>query len=402
MKYHKENLHCVYVFKEAQKCYAKLMNSYDKIENWLMTSGLFVSDTDDKNCGGVYSFYDEKSDEFSFLYPEITGYFISTMKFLNSYHDDKKYSQYAKLSSDWLIEIFEKYGSIVQGIKFDKPISNLSYSFDLSICAKGLLDYYEISNNKYYLDYARKILKSLSDEFLESDGSLMPYKDVKTDLVNQSNEMWYKQKGCLHIKVAIPFFQISQYSHEDEFLQTGTTICNKIYDFQNLDGSIRLHEKSNIINLHTMCYALEGLVYAYYVTKNENYLKNIQKAIDWCINQISDDGSINLWHNSKYNSKSAYPIAQLIRILILVDKIQSNMKFKSHTTRLYNFLISLQGTSNSQKINGGFYEEFYKSIFGWKKRLRINSWTSMFALQAIYWNQNYDKISFEEQIKFLY
>ena len=105
------------------------MNSYDKIENWLMTSGLFVSDTDDKNCGGVYSFYDEKSDEFSFLYPEITGYFISTMKFLNSYHDDKKYSQYAKLSSDWLIEIFEKYGSIVQGIKFDKPISNLSYSF---------------------------------------------------------------------------------------------------------------------------------------------------------------------------------------------------------------------------------------------------------------------------------
>ena len=120
------------------------------------------------------------------------------------------------------------------------------------------------------------------------------------------------------------------------------------------------------------------------------------------MNQILEDGSINLWHNSKYNSKSAYPIAQLIRILILVDKIQSNMKFKSHTTRLYNFLISLQGTSNSQKINGGFYEEFYKSIFGWKKRLRINSWTSMFSLQAIYWYHEYDKIKFEDQIKFLY
>jgi len=72
-----------------------------------MTSGLFVSDINDKHRGGVYSFYDEKSNEFSFLYPEITGYFISTMKFLNSIHDNKKYSDYAKISSDWLIQIFK-------------------------------------------------------------------------------------------------------------------------------------------------------------------------------------------------------------------------------------------------------------------------------------------------------
>ena len=234
------------------------MNSYDKIENWLMTSGLFVSDIDDKNCGGVYSFYDEKSDEFSFLYPEITGYFISTMKFLNSYHDDKKYSQYAKLSSDWLIEIFEKYGSIVQGIKFDKPISNLSYSFDLSICAKGLLDYYEISNNRYYLDYARKILKSLSDEFLESDGSLMPYKDVKTDLVNQSNEMWYKQKGCLHIKTSMPFFHMYHITKEPVFLEKAELICNTFTKFQTKDMGLSLHLNDNLSHLHSICYALEG------------------------------------------------------------------------------------------------------------------------------------------------
>ena len=395
-------MHCVYLFKEAQKCYAKLINSYEKTEKWLMTSGLFVSDINDKHRGGVYSFYDEKSNEFSFLYPEITGYFISTMKFLNSIHDNKKYSDYAKISSDWLIKIFKKYGSIVQGIKFDKPVSNLSYSFDLSICAKGLLDYYEISNDEYYLNYAKEFLKILSTEFLESDGSLMPYKDVNTNLVNQSNDMWYKQKGCLHIKSAIPFFQISQYSEEEEFLKTAINICNKISDFQNLDGSIRLHQRSNVINLHTMCYTLEGLVYGYYVTKNENYLESIEKAIDWSIDQILEDGSINLWHNSKYTSKSAYPIAQIIRILILVDKIYSNMKFKSYVTRLYNFLITLQSSTDSSKINGGFYEEFYKSIFGWKKRLRINSWTSMFALQAMNWYHEYDKIKFEEQIKFLY
>jgi hypothetical protein len=230
----------------------------------------------------------------------------------------------------------------------------------------------------------------------------MPYKDVKTNLLNESNEVWYKQKGCLHIKVAIPFFQIYKYLNDDTFLQIGNRICNKISDFQNSDGSIRLHETSNIVNLHTMCYALEGLVYGYHITKNETYLKNILKALDWCMNQILEDGSINLWHNSKYNSKSAYPIAQLIRILILIDKLELEIQFKSKINNLYNFLITLQASHSSQKINGGFYEEFYKSLFGWKKRLRINSWTSMFALQSIYWYQNYDDITFDEQINFLY
>lgn len=379
-----------------------MTNSFQDLKNWLLSSGIFISQTDKKNFGGVHSYFDEKSDEFSFLYPEITGYFISTMKFLNSLENDTKYSQYAKYSSDWLIGIYEKHGSIIQGIKSEKPISNLSYSFDLAICAKGLLDYYEMSKNSYYLNFAKKILDNLSDQYLQSDGSLMPYKDVKTNLLNESNEVWYKQKGCLHIKVAIPFFQIYKYLNDDTFLQIGNRICNKISDFQNSDGSIRLHETSNIVNLHTMCYALEGLVYGYHITKNEIYLKNILKALDWCMNQILEDGSINLWHNSKYNSKSAYPIAQLIRILILIDKLELEIQFKSKINNLYNFLITLQASHSSQKINGGFYEEFYKSLFGWKKRLRINSWTSMFALQSIYWYENYDEITFEEQINFLY
>ena len=60
--------------------------------------GLFISQIQMKKIlVGFIHIYDEKSDEFSFLYPEITGYFISTMKFLNSYENDTKYSQYAKL-----------------------------------------------------------------------------------------------------------------------------------------------------------------------------------------------------------------------------------------------------------------------------------------------------------------
>ena len=378
-----------------------LNDAFQQVKSWLMSSGLFISEKNDKNCGGVFSFFDEQNKEFSFLYPEITGYFISALKFLNYVENDEKYLQYAKYSCDWLIQIYEKYGSIIQGIKLNTPTSNFSYSFDSAICAKGLLDYYEISKNPYYLDYAKKILSDLRDKSIQPDGSLMPFKDFTTNQLQESDEVWYKQKACMHIKTAMPFFQINQYV-DDDFLKTGNTICNTLSNFQNSDGSIRLHSNSKIINFHTLCYALEGLVYGYSVTKNEQYLINSEKAVDWCIKQISDDGSIALWFNSEFKSKAAYPIAQFIRILILIDKIHRDSRYRKTAEQLFNFLKTFQASSSSLPINGGFYEEFYKTIFGWKKRLRLNSWTSMFALQAIYWYQNYDNIEFENQIKFLY
>ena len=360
-----------------------------------------MSDTNDSNCGGVHSFYDEKAKQYSFLYPEITGYFISTLRFLENQHHEDIFLKYTKSSSDWLINIFDEYGSIIQGINSDSK-NNLSYSFDSAICAKGLLDCFEMSQDKKYLDYATQILSDLKNQAISSDGSVKPFKDISTNKYQESNQVWYKQEGCLHIKTSMAYFHLYTISKNDEYLDTASKICDKITNYQNSDGSIRLHEKANVINLHTLSYALEGLLYGFNVTNNEEYLQRCKKAIDWCIGQINEDGSISLWFNTKYHSKAAYPIAQLIRIMILLDKINNNSNYKLYIERLYKFLISLQANNSNSKINGGFYEEFYKSIFGWKKRLRLNSWTSMFALQAIYWYQNYDRINFNDQIKFLY
>jgi rhamnogalacturonyl hydrolase YesR len=401
MKYHKENLHCVYLFKEAQKCYAKLASSYEKIQNWLTTSGLFVSDVNDKNCGGVHSFYDEKENQYGFLYPEITGYFISCMRFLNNQQHEEIFSQYAKYSSDWLIKIYEEYGAIVQGINSNSK-NNFSYSFDSAICAKGLLDCYELNNEKKYLDYGEQIMNDLIAEAIGSDGSVKPFKDISTNKYQESNQVWYKQEGCFHIKTSIPFFQLYKITNDEKQLKIGEKICKKIDIYQNSDGSIKLHANSKLINLHTLCYALEGLLYGFYVTNNEEYHNRCERAVDWCLNQINDDGSISLWFNSKYKSKAAYPISQLIRILILLDKINNNSKYKPQTKVLYEFLKTLHGLNSNPKINGGFYEEYYKSLFGWKKRMRLNSWTTMFALQGISWLENYENITFENAIKYLY
>jgi len=62
-------------------------------------------------------------------------------------------------------------------------------------------------------------------------------------------------------------------------------------------------------------------------------------------------------------------------------------------------LLSLQANDQDNKIDGGFHEELYKTLFGWQKRSRINSWGSMFALQAISWTENYEQLSFEDSVK---
>ena len=75
------------LFKQQKKHYLTLQSSYELTKNWLINSGIFVSDVSDPNYGGVYSFFDEKKKEFSILYPEITGFFIIT-SFLSSYRCD--------------------------------------------------------------------------------------------------------------------------------------------------------------------------------------------------------------------------------------------------------------------------------------------------------------------------
>jgi len=70
--------------------------------------------------------------------------------------------------------------------------------------------------------------------------------------------------------------------------------------------------------------------------------------------------------------------------------------------KLRSFMGSLQANDKNKKVNGGFFEECYKSMFSWKKREKLNSWGSLFAMQALYWFDNYEKINFDESILNLY
>jgi len=370
-------------------------------KNWLLNSGIFVSESSDQNFGGVHSFYDEKNKQFAFLYPEITGYYSSTMRFLYEHEKNEKYIDFAKASCNWLIDLYEEHGGIIQGISPQGVTKKYVYSFDTGICSKGLLDCYMISKDNKFLEYAQKLNNWILSDTIENNGIVKPVKNLETNKFEIDDKVWYKKSGCLHIKLTIPLLQIYKITNDETSLNAAKKIANSIIHFQQSNGSILLHQNSKVINLHTMLYALEGLIYAYNVTKDETYLNSCKKAIIWCENQIQFDGSIDLWFNSKYHSKSSYPIGQLIRLKILLAKLEQK-NLEQTLEKLESFLLSLQAQNTDKFVNGGFYEEFGKSIFGWKKTLKVNSWASMFSLQALFWLEHFSELDFEKETELLY
>ena len=90
-----------------------MSQSFEDVKNWLFNSDLVINDENNKNCGAVHSYFDESQNKFGFLYPEITGYFLSTLRFLNSIEKNDIYIDYGKKSANWLLSLYDKYGGII-------------------------------------------------------------------------------------------------------------------------------------------------------------------------------------------------------------------------------------------------------------------------------------------------
>ena len=232
-----------------------MSTNYENVKNWILNSGLVITNEQNENSGGVYSFFDHKNQKYGFLYPEIVGYSISSFCFLHQIENEEKYIKLAKISSDWLIALYEKFGGIIQGLDDENDSrKQFAYSFDTAICAKGILDCYNLTKDERYLRFSQNLVKWLEDAISE-EGTVLPFMELKSKEFKESDEVWYKKWGCLHIKTSMPFVQLYKITNDDKYLDYAQKISNTYTRFQNIDGSFSLHENSKTINLHTMAYA---------------------------------------------------------------------------------------------------------------------------------------------------
>jgi uncharacterized protein YyaL (SSP411 family) len=266
-----------------------------------------------------------------------------------------------------------------------------------------LLDHYELTGDKKYLEYAEKIADWLLDNALNEDGSIKPLLDIDTGNFVQDEGVWYKASGSFHSKISMSLLQLYSINKNDRLLDAATKVCEWAVGQQKPDGIFPVNKYNRSVNLHAHCYTIEALLYAYAFNNKQEFLESVEKAVNWITSVQESDGSIWLWHGNGFvKMKASYAIAQAARIFLLMHMLNGNKNLIEAAKKASNFLLTMQCSEQDSRINGGFYEDIRKYGFMMRRSSHITSWATMFSMQASSMMDRIGKTNFNAEIKGLF
>jgi len=329
---------------------------YDKILYWFSNSNIR------NKSGAVYSWLNPQHT--GYIYPEIIGYSIKFFSYLYSIEKNNKFKELAVSSADYLSSILSKNGSVSR--------SGIEYVFDTGICLSGMLS---LDKTNLLKENHRKSINAMAQFIRNSLSKKIPaFKDGRPFIDNFS---WSLSYGALFIKTAISLIEYGKYSNNHEYIDFAENIVNKIIDKTFKGDHFSIDEFHDWTYVHSHCYATEGLCFLH-TNGYKQYSDIIQKSAQWLSEIQNDDGSVDNWYyrDNVKKEKQGDATAQSIRIWLFKDKV----KYKDNINKAISFLKTLQSPEG-----GLYYNNNSKDV---------NSWVSMFAAQALYWNIN-NRVDFD-------
>lgn len=355
----------------------------EKAESWFFSSGIYILDKGDPNYGAVYSFYDSKAKGHQLVYAEATGYTISLLKYLRSIRKEARFVDFTRASGDWLAALADRYNGIITMGMRDGAEIKLAYPFDNGIVCKGLLDLYEMTGDNKYLEHAERMADWLVKKAIDKDGSVKPVFDTASETFTQDESLWYKVSGSFHSKITMSLLQLHSINKNDELRDAAMRVCEWALVQQKPDGSFPINKRNKAINLHTHCYTIETLLYAYASQNDSRFLEAAERATDWMIKVQNSDGSLWIWYGAGgLNVKPGYAISQFVRICLLMHSLHCKEGAIEAAKKAARFLLSMQSTDSDVRMNGGLHEDIAKYGPIMRKSPRITSWATMFAIHA--------------------
>lgn len=342
------------------------MYNTELTKNWLLGSGI------QNNDGSINSWYDLEKNIYPYIYPETTGYAITSFLFINRQKPERLLVERAKMAADWLI----KRNATHENSNNEKPEPRFIYAFDNGMILTGLMNIYEETKEKKYLEGAKKI----ADELLKmqkENGEFYAFYNKNTKELIDSDEKWSTQSGSYHAKLAIGLLKAYEATKNDAYKEATEKICKAALKMQQQDGRFISCRKRGFTHIHPHLYSAEGFLYAGKELNNKEHIKVARKAAEWVLDNVRDDGGINCIYEGKWfkGEERSDTLAQTIRLAKLLGiKHQKEEKLKQ---RLLSFINA------ERKQKGGF---FY-CIRNRKMVKHLNSWCSMFALQALMINE---------------
>lgn len=236
-----------------------------------------------------------------------------------------------------------------------------------SFCVTALLNTYEITKNKDYLDTALSagnfVLKDLNRTDYKS-GFLFSY-----SALNGNNTVF--NASLLGAKV---LSQLYSYNKDELYKQTAETTVRACVEAQSEDGSWvygMLPVQSWIDSFHTG-YNLDAIQTYQDKTGDMQFNSNIEKGFQYYIeNFFLSDGTPKYYHNKIYPIDIHCPGQLFVNLSV-------NQKFEKHKD-LANLVFNW-ATENMQAPNGYFY---YQLKEGMSSKISYMRWSNAFMFNAL-------------------
>jgi hypothetical protein len=347
----------------------------DKVANWLLDSPIVIRNIKHVDHGGVFAWLTGDSTKKSFIYSEITGYYLTWLCYNASYRTSAAMKCRIKSSADWLINRAlneEKTGFWYRKYAGENDFRRSVYWFDNCMVINGLIHAYRILGDPCYIQISQDLLNLFIDE-IHSLNYTIPWKMDHNGCTNE--EQWSSQNGSFLLKSLLPIMNISQVNKQFHLQELIYSCLNKYAHFQRPEGNFVTNANDNTY-LHPHLYTLEAYWAYGTLTKNMEFIHIAKRGVDWILDRfkaVGYSGYIAADGSAILKGIGSDALSQTIRLMVLMS--YPNQEIVSLTTLLVDHYFS-------ESILGyGSFKYGYIIENKWKNDR--NCWSSMFGQQAL-------------------
>ena len=326
---------------------------------------------DTTNDGGVSAGYSFSRGRLP-SYPETTGYIIPT--FIANYHFFNKgeYLNRAVKMADWLVSI-QLQGGAFQGSfisKSPKPIV-----FNTGQALQGLIRIYKETRQGKYFEASIKAARWLVEVQDKKDGAWRKF-------------TYNGIPHVYHTRVTWPLLELYELTLNETYLKAATKNIEWALGNQEENGWFRNNafDAKSAPFLHTIAYAIEGLLECAALMQNKAWLEAAIKPAEVLLRKFEIQGILSGVYNDKWQSMAGYRClsgeAQMSVCWLRLFELTNDGRYLNAALKLNDALKKLQNNgSKNRGIKGGIKGSH--PIWGSSSRFSYPNWAAKFFADAL-------------------
>jgi ubiquinone/menaquinone biosynthesis C-methylase UbiE/uncharacterized protein YbaR (Trm112 family) len=307
-------------------------------------------------------------------YPETTGYIIPTFFDAAEYLGEPRLRARAFRMADWEIEVQLAQGAVMSGTIGSAPTPAV---FNTGQVILGWLRAYNEGHDEKHMVAAVRAGNYLL-EVQDPDGS---WQRGNSAFANSMATTYNSRVGWALLMLGD---QIGDARYRD----AGRRNIEYTLSQQNENGWFRNNCLTNPNQplLHTICYALEGVLGAYEKLRESVHLESVVRGVEPLLTQVSSSGRLPGRWNAAWRPTCTWDCltgsAQFAGILLRLFAITGEKRFQARARRILAFLKSTQNCLTAEAgLRGGIKGSY--PIGGEYGRYELLNWATKFFVDAL-------------------